>query len=184
MVAKRFLQYCLIGLSGLFVDMLVLYVLCDPRMLAFWVIPGKVAASETAILNNFLWNDLWTFRDRRPANGSARATLRRLAQFNAICGMGLVWNVALLSLFTHVLRLNLYLANLLAILAVTLWNFSLNCLTGSTHSIAHYGSLRGQPIALRTTVPFADATLARTSASRGDGAVHDHPRLRSGQGPA
>jgi len=66
MTLKRFIQYCVIGFSGLLVDMIVLYILCDHRLLAYWVVPGKIVASEIAILNNFVWNDLWTFRDCRP----------------------------------------------------------------------------------------------------------------------
>jgi dolichol-phosphate mannosyltransferase len=126
MTLKRFIQYCLIGSSGVFVDMFVLYILCDPRMLGGGMVPGKMVASELAIINNFIWNDLWTFRDCRPKDGLGVSAWQRLARFNVICGVGLGLNVVLLTFLTHLLHLNLYLANLLAILTVTFWNFSLN----------------------------------------------------------
>ena len=126
MTLKRFIQYCLIGLSGVVVDMLVLFILCDPRMLGGWVLPGKIVASELAIINNFIWNDLWTFRDCRSEISQGHSAWQRLFRFNVICGFGLGLNVVLLTFLTRVLHLNLYLANLFAILTVTFWNFSLN----------------------------------------------------------
>lgn len=123
---KRFIQYCVIGLIGVLVDMTVLFVLADPRMLCWHLVPSKILASEIAIINNFIWNDRWTFRDRRGQLSSVLASLGRFAKFNLICGFGLFLNVLLLSFATSVLKLNMYLANLLAIIMVTIWNYSLN----------------------------------------------------------
>jgi dolichol-phosphate mannosyltransferase len=47
----------------------ILWWLADPRMLGWNLTVSKVIAAEVAIFNNFLWNDVWTFRglgeDRR-----------------------------------------------------------------------------------------------------------------------
>lgn len=128
MTIKRFIQYCVIGLSGVVVDMFLLFVMCDSRMLGLWVIPGKVIAAEVAIINNFIWNDKWTFRDCHPQKEKKTSVWYRLLRFNIICALGLALNVVLLTFFNRVLHLNLYLANLLAILAVTFWNFTVNYL--------------------------------------------------------
>jgi hypothetical protein len=59
---SRFAKFCLVGGSGVVVDMGVLFLLADPRCLGIGVIASKIIAAETALANNFLWNELWTFR--------------------------------------------------------------------------------------------------------------------------
>jgi dolichol-phosphate mannosyltransferase len=62
----------------------------------------------------------------RDAGEGPGVLLRRLLAFNAICGLGIGLSVLLLNLFYRCFGFNLYLANLLAIFLVTLWNFGLN----------------------------------------------------------
>jgi dolichol-phosphate mannosyltransferase len=123
---QRFIRFGLVGLSGVFIDMGMLYLLSDPAMLGWGLTRSKIIASETAILNNFLWNDRWTFGDiARQQKGWAKR-VKRFLKFNLICLAGLILNVLLLNLLYNWVGLNRYLANLIAILAVTLWNFWLN----------------------------------------------------------
>ena len=65
---ERFMRFALVGLSGVVVDMGLLYLLSDPRMLGAGIGYGKAVAAEVAVVNNFLWNDAWTFR--RPGSES------------------------------------------------------------------------------------------------------------------
>ena len=51
---------------------------------------------------------------------------QRLWRFDRICGVGIGLAVFFLHAFYRWLGFNLYAANLLAILRVTLWNFELN----------------------------------------------------------
>ena len=55
-----------------------------------------------------------------------RLRLRQFVCFCVVGGSGVVVDMAVLHLFHGTLGLNLYLANLLAIGLVTLWNFGLN----------------------------------------------------------
>jgi dolichol-phosphate mannosyltransferase len=122
----RLLRFGVVGLSGVFVDMIVLYLLSDPSSLGWNLTRSKIIASELAILNNFLWNDFWTFGDiarRQPGN---RQRLKRLLKFNTICLAGLILNVLLLNFLFNVFGINRYVANLIAIAVVTLWNFWVN----------------------------------------------------------
>jgi putative flippase GtrA len=50
-----------------------------------------------AIVNNFFWNDTWTFHDLIGGHAGWRRKLRRFAKFNLICGIGLLLNVILLN---------------------------------------------------------------------------------------
>jgi dolichol-phosphate mannosyltransferase len=125
-LSSRFIQFCLVGLTGLVVDMGFLFLLSDPTMLAWPLTRSKIIASELAIINNFLWNDLWTFGDITRRQPSKKQQLKRFIKFNLICLAGLVLNVILLNLFFNVFGLNRYLANFCAIAIVTFWNFWVN----------------------------------------------------------
>jgi len=122
----RFFRFAVVGLSGVGVDMAVLYLLSDPRTLGFGLTRSKVVAAELAIINNFIWNDAWTFRDLARGQPGLRHKLRRLVKFNIICGAGLALNVILLNIQFNLLHMNRYVANLIAIAIVTAWNFWFN----------------------------------------------------------
>lgn len=121
---RQFFKFCVVGSGGVVVDMGVLHVLAV--WLGWNLTLSKVCAAEAAMLNNFLWNEVWTFRASNPADGSHADLPRRLWRFHAICGVGIFLAVLLLHFFHTGLSLNLYAANLLAIGLVTLWNFGLN----------------------------------------------------------
>lgn len=62
-----------VGLSGFVVNASLVYLL---HGLLHWSLPVTVVlASELAIVNNYLWNDRWTFGRRDPS-------LQRFARFN------------------------------------------------------------------------------------------------------
>lgn len=122
----RFWRFALVGASGVLVDMAGLFLLSDPRALGLGLTRSKVVAAELAIINNFLWNDAWTFRDLVGTRRGLRHKLRRLAKFNVICGIGLLLNVALLNIQFNWLGMNRYVANLIAIAVVTAWNYWFN----------------------------------------------------------
>ena len=122
----RFLRFALVGASGVVVDMAMLFLLSDPRALGFGLTRSKALAAELAIINNFLWNDAWTFRDLIGDQRGLRHKLRRLLKFNLVCGIGLALNVVLLNIQFNVFHVNRYVANLVAIGVVTAWNYWLN----------------------------------------------------------
>ena len=124
--AGQFAKFCLVGASGVAVDMAVLH--CLVEWLGVNLSLGKLCSAEAAMLNNFLWNELWTFRGSASEAAGGRGRVSRLLKFQAICGAGIGLAVLLLNIFYSYVGMNLYAANLLAILLVTLWNFWLNAL--------------------------------------------------------
>jgi dolichol-phosphate mannosyltransferase len=122
----RFIRFAAVGLSGVVVDMGLLFLLSDPTMLGWGLTRSKLIASETAIVNNFLWNDVWTFGDLSALQRGRGQRLRRFAKFQLICLAGVVINATLLNFQFNVLGMNRYLANAIAIAVVTGWNFWLN----------------------------------------------------------
>jgi dolichol-phosphate mannosyltransferase len=120
----RFLRFGVVGFSGVFVDMGVFYVLRE--ILGFALTRSAIFSSEVAIFNNFLWNDLWTFGDISQKQKGWRKRVKRFLKFNLICLSGLILNVLIVNFLFNFLQVNQYLAKLIAIAIVTLWNFWFN----------------------------------------------------------
>ncbi|WP_271255218.1 glycosyltransferase [Pseudanabaena sp. Chao 1811] len=123
---KRFIKFGLVGFSGVFVDMAILYLLSDASTLGWGLTRSKIIGSEVAILNNFLWNDLWTFRDFSSQQSGWRKRIKRFVKFNLICLLGIGLNLIILNILYNYFGVNKYLANLIAIAIVTIWNFWFN----------------------------------------------------------
>jgi putative flippase GtrA len=167
----------MVGGSGVFLDMGILYLLADPRTLGLSVTFSKIYAAEVAMINNFVWNEFWTFH--RPTLSSRPSTLnrrigllRRFILFNTICGLGIGLAVLLLHTFHTWLGWNLYLSNLLAITLVTFWNFGLNSKFNWNH--------RTSPPPLRKN-PFVGEVPAETEPEKaGSGRLRQdsEPRIK------
>jgi len=119
----RFVRYCLVGASGVVVNLGVLWFLRSDDTLGKLRAPA--VAIESAVVSNFLWNELWTFRDRRLSR-RVRDRLWRFLGFNVICAIGaaihlvIVWALAVRGHWYYLPT------NLLAVGIVTLWNYGLN----------------------------------------------------------
>jgi dolichol-phosphate mannosyltransferase len=124
-LVRRYAQFCVVGGSGVVVDMALIYLLASPAMLGWNLSLSKAIAAEVAIFNNFVGNEFWTFRGLGGGR-RMRNRLARLVKFNLICLAGIGWSVLLLNVQVYGLGLNVYLANLIAIVLVSLWNFLLN----------------------------------------------------------
>lgn len=123
---NQLIRFCLVGLSGVFVDMAIFYLLSDPNALGWGLTRSKIIAAEVAIINNFFWNDRWTFGDITASQRGWSLRLKRFLKFNIICLAGLILNVFILNFLFNVVGINRYLANFIAIGLVTIWNFWLN----------------------------------------------------------
>ncbi len=122
----RFIRFGVVGLSGVCVDMLILYLLSDPTTLAWPLTRSKIIAGEIAIFNNFLWNDAWTFADVSMNQKGWNPRIKRFLKFNVVCLAGLALNVLVLNLVLNFLIPNRYIANFIAIGVATIWNFWVN----------------------------------------------------------
>lgn len=120
----RFLRFGVVGFSGIFVDMAMFSLLRQSVGLSLSA--SAMLSGEVAIINNFLWNDLWTFGDIASRQRGWAKGAKRLLKFNLICLAGLVLNVSIVNLLSVGLGLNEYGGKLMAIAAVTLWNFWIN----------------------------------------------------------
>ena len=81
MLGSRALRFGTVGLSGVAVNVALLALFHGVWR---WPLPlGVVLASELAVLHNFIWNNRWTF-------GQRKTRLGRLARFNISSLAGLL----------------------------------------------------------------------------------------------
>lgn len=117
-------RFCLVGASGVVVDVLILFLLSDPTMLGWGLTRSEIIAAETAMANNFLWNDSWIFSDigRR----SVRDKFHRFLKFKVIWVLNLILNLLILNILFNWFGMNRHLANGIAIIMAISWNYLVN----------------------------------------------------------
>lgn len=120
---KRFIRFGIVGFSGVFVDLAVFHLL--RRVLELGLTRSTILSAEVAIINNFLWNDLWTFGDVTQYQPSKRQRLKRFLKFNVVCLGGIILQTLLVNAFNY-WGINEYIAKLMAIAIVVVWNFWVN----------------------------------------------------------
>lgn len=116
----RPLQFGLVGVSGVLVNTAILWLLVHRAQLG--LLPASAVATETAILNNFLLNDRWTFA----AAGRDEPRWRRFLRFNGVALGGMLITMVCLSIIVTLLPVGLVLANIAAVGAGTVWNYVVN----------------------------------------------------------
>jgi len=121
-LGARSLAFNLVGVTGACVQLVTLAALTAYGMPP---VPAAALAVEAAVLQNFLWHQRWTWRDR-PAR-SRRQIAARLARFHLLNGaISLVGNVAIMAILTGRFLLPPVVANLVAIAACSLINFAVS----------------------------------------------------------
>ena len=118
----RFFKFCAVGLSGVGVNMGLLWLLTEYA--GFQYLYSAIIAIETSIITNFLLNNYFTFRGRNKPG--TKPFFQRLLKFNLVSLVGLGINLGLLSLFTEVFGIYYLVSNIIAIIIVTMWNYLMN----------------------------------------------------------
>ncbi|BAY66153.1 dolichyl-phosphate-mannose synthase [Calothrix brevissima NIES-22] len=121
---SRLIRFAIVGFSGVFIDLGGFYFLHG--LLSLSLITGAMISTELAIINNFIWNDMWTFGDVSTPKKLVTQKLQRFAKFNLICLVGMLVNVVIVNFLVNKFTMNEYMAKLVAIICVTFWNFGIN----------------------------------------------------------
>src|SRR5688500_18149964 len=85
----RIIRFGCVGLSGVVVNMLLLWFLTE-RVGLYYLVASAIA-TEAAILSKFTLNHWWTFAPLREGSSA----LRKLAKFNLVSLGGLVFSLAI-----------------------------------------------------------------------------------------
>ena len=116
-VSARFLLFCLIGLTGIGIHLSILVALLMPAIVSFDV--AQVVATIGATTWNFLFNNLFTFRDQRLTGWRF---LTGLLRFQVICAVGAISNVGIAA-WIYGYDSKWWIAGLGGALIGTVWNF-------------------------------------------------------------
>ncbi|KZL21569.1 GtrA-like protein [Pseudovibrio axinellae] len=115
---NQFIRFGLVGVSGLFVDLLALAVLIQIVGLDPFI--GRVLSIWVAMTNNWVWNRLFTFK-------SEGSRLSEYLRFVAVNSVGAVINYSTYSALIGFLDgFSAYLAVILATLVSMIFNFVLS----------------------------------------------------------
>ena len=118
----KIVRFGLVGLSGIFVNMGLLYALTEIAGLYYLV--SAAIAIELSIVNNFIWNDVWTFKSSRDLRFGRR--IQRFLSFQAVSVGGLAINMVVLYLLADIAGVYYLVANLAGILIAFAWNYGVN----------------------------------------------------------
>jgi dolichol-phosphate mannosyltransferase len=116
---SRFWKFCLVGLSGVFVNLTIYAILVSTCHIN--VVLAGVFAAFITMFSNFMLNDQYTWKKE---NNQSFAT--RLVKFYIFCSIGIFLNAGVLTVFYQYTDLNYLLANFLGIFAASIWNFTAN----------------------------------------------------------
>jgi putative flippase GtrA len=120
---KRWVRFNAVGALGLFVQLSAVYVFI--RSFKFGPLIASALAVETAVLHNFIWHHLLTWKDRR--RGKWSDLLVRLLAFNVMNGgVSIAGNLLVAWLIFERQGASMLGANLLAIALCSFVNFVLS----------------------------------------------------------
>lgn len=120
----RIVEYASVGLIGAGVNFYSLRWLVEARQ---WRTPtAAFAGASLAMVNNFIWNELVTFRETRQAEPGGTRVMRRFLSFALFSAAGFGLNVALVALLVVMLGWPLAPGIITGIGIAALWNFSMN----------------------------------------------------------
>lgn len=117
-IILKFLKFCLVGFSGMLVDFGFTW-LCKEKFKWNKYVSNSIGF-VLAATNNYIWNRWWTFQ-----SDNANIPIE-YGKFFVISVIGLGLNNLVIYLLHEKLKLNFYLAKLIAIGVVTVWNFTMN----------------------------------------------------------
>jgi dolichol-phosphate mannosyltransferase len=116
----RILKFAIVGLSGVGVNMGMLFVLTDYFHIPYLI--SSILAIEISIISNFFLNDLWTWKDR-----IKKKYIYRFIQYHISVGITAIFvNWLILLLLTEIFGVYYLLSNLIGIALGTAVNYILN----------------------------------------------------------
>ena len=120
---RRWVKFNVVGVPGFILQSGALFFLTHTTH-CIGYLGATAVAVELAILNNFVWHQRWTWKDR--PSSTMRETLRRLAKFNITSGVvSIAGNVGLMILLVGRLDMPIAGANVVSVAACSLFNFVL-----------------------------------------------------------
>ncbi len=115
---ERFVKFCVVGGSGVFVDFGITYVAKECLRLNKYV--ANSLGFACAATSNYILNRMWTFASKDPE------VMMQYLRFIGFSLIGLAINNLVIYLLHERTKWNFYVIKLLATGIVTFWNFLMN----------------------------------------------------------
>lgn len=120
----RLFRFYVVGASGIGVSLGILWFMTE--MAHVYYLLSGVLGFELSVLNNFLWNEKWTFRDRIENSTMWHMRLKRLLKYNVVSLSTLLLNTAILFGLTHFLGVYYITSAIIGILVAAAFNYGIN----------------------------------------------------------
>lgn len=117
---SRFLKFCLVGLIGIFLNQTLLWFFTT-KIGIYYLISSAIAI-EITILNNFILNYTWTFKDKN-ING---CFLKKIIKYNIVSYSVDFLNIIILFILVSLLGIHYLVSNLIGIFSVVILKYILH----------------------------------------------------------
>lgn len=114
----RFIKFGLVGFSGLLVDFLITYICKEQLKCNQYLANGF--GFIFGVTNNFVLNRIFTFQS------TDSAVSKQFISFFVIATIGFIINSLFIFLYQKHIKKNFYVAKILAVIVVFVWNFAAN----------------------------------------------------------
>lgn len=115
-------RYIAVGIGGVIIGMVTIW--CFTELMGlFYLISGCLSALLST-LNDFTFNEIWTFSHRRKERLFTIGLVKRLAKFMVSRVVGFLVAISVLALFTEVVGLHYLISNFIAVGASFIWNYA------------------------------------------------------------
>lgn len=115
----RFIKFSVVGGVGLVVNTVALFVLATYVFGEKLYLVAAAISLELSIVNNFLLNEYWTFRDRT----SSGKILNRFVKFHGSRIAGFFTTLGILYVLTDIIGIYYLVSNLISVLVGTAVNY-------------------------------------------------------------
>lgn len=116
---KRIIKFGIVGLSGLIINEVILWTLTENIGL-YYLHSGMISA-EIAVLNNFIWNDRWTFQDR--TRTSNQSLPNRFIKFHISRYSGLIIGFIFFAFLTEIMKIHYLYANVSSVMMILAYDY-------------------------------------------------------------
>ncbi len=115
----RFMKFAIVGGVGLFLNTLILYLLTTYVFGERLYMVSAAISLEASLINNFMFNEYWTFRDRARGKGF----FYRMVKFHGSRLLGAGTSILVLYLLTDIGGIYYLVSNLFAVVVGTVVNY-------------------------------------------------------------
>lgn len=119
---KRFIKFCIVGASGFCVNLGLLAIFVE--VVGMHKVWAQIPSYQISILTNFMFNEFWTFSDRRTPG--LKSFLIRAVKFNLVSQVGWGINISVYYVVLNVAGIYYIVSQIIAIAVATMWNFFSN----------------------------------------------------------